>query len=445
MIKSKFFIGVCLVLQTLIFVAGCKKRDDIISQDGGLSDGLYRVDTFSIHASSISEHDIRTDNLSQQLCGIMHDPLTGISSATLFTQLSLASISNVITVEDDIDSAYLILALTSEITQYGNISSEQEFTVYELEDMLLPAGVQAYNSHDSVAHFPTPVGSFKGSINYTDSVPFLNRGQIQNAAPGIKITLTKEFALKLISGSADDVKTQADFKNYVRGLCIKPSSNPQSGEGAVVAFNLNSQDSRAFVYFDSDKQAQFNITDQDVKFVRYQYRNQPASLVFQKENPDLHFDTTYVQALTGAKTHFRFPSLFNAFRNNRVFIHKAEIVIPVLEATTSDLYPAPRRLLIVQPDLDRDNRNADIPDFGAGGQSYGGIYNEDKKSYTFGITQYIQFVIRAKENSNLDFNNGLFLVNTIDQPITPARALLDTRQDAPFNERIKLIVTYSKL
>jgi hypothetical protein len=441
-------IGVCLIIQTLFLEYGCKKRNDPIDSDNNSPTNMQLVDTLNIIASTVSEPFVRTDQLQQYLAGRMHDPLTGVSESTIFTEIRLSSTGTVVDLGSGVDSAFLFLSFTSKTefkAWYGNLASNQELQVFEISEAFDPSASKAYTSVDSLQLFPTPIGSFFGAFKLDDSLRIFNNGNFVNIVPGIKVALTKEFAEKLLSAGPNEVSTNANFKNYIKGICIKPLNNPASGEGAVVAFNLNIDPTRISVYYDNDKQVNFLITQEDRKFARYSFSNQSPNIIAQKLNPDQHYDTTYVQGLTGAKTQLRFPSLYSLIEDGNIMIHKVELVIPVIKNTISENYFAPRRLLVVQPDIQNQNSNLQIQDFLLGGASYGGVYDADKGEYRFGITQYIQTILKTKQRGD-DFNNGLYIIPTLDLPIAPSRVLLDSdRTNRPPNERLRLIILYSKL
>jgi len=441
-VNKKLFIGVCL-LQTLLFITGCKKRDDLIALNTGsiLPTDLFIVDSLSIASSTVREDSIPSQMLSnQQLAGKMNDPLFGVSEASIFTDVRLVSVGSGINATTGADSAFLFLTFTSDIAQYGNLNSNQEFTVYELSEEL--DRTKTFYSTDSVLYNPTPIGSYTGTFNLKDSLSIKKDTTTSRVAAGIKIQLTKDFANKLINATANDVITEASFRSYLKGICIIPTGNPSSGQGAIVGFNFNNKATGIHVYYDGGKYANFLTDSACRKFSQYKIASQADNITYQKNNPSETFDTTFVQALTGAKTHFRFPTLFSLVEDQNIFIHKAELIIPVYKDAISTLYRAPSRLLLTQPD-ETTGRNLNIIDIFS--SSYGGQYDAISGQYSFVITRHIQELFKSYVVNGDDFNFGLYLTSTIDLPITPARILIDTRKDKPINEKLRLVIMYSKL
>jgi hypothetical protein len=121
-------------------------------------------------------------------------------------------------------------------------------------------------------------------------------------------------------------------------------------------------------------------------------------------------------------------------------------VIPVIKNTITDVYHAPLRLLVNQPDIQNNNMNLGIEDFFVSPMDYDGVYNETKGTYTFGITRHVQKLFNSYVRDQDDFNNGIFITPTLDLPITPARVLIDASRNGLNNtEKLRLIILYSKL
>ncbi len=444
-INKQFFLWVC-ILQTflIVFISGCKKRDDLISLNTGTIEptDLFYTDTLTVLSSTVREDSIPSRMSSnQQLAGKMNDPLFGMSESSIYTQVRLAILNHIIDVGSGADSAFIYLTFTSEIASYGNLNSTQNLSVYELNADIDAA--KTYYSTDSITYLPLEIGSFSGTFNLTDSIP-VKDSVMRNTAPGIKISLTKDFANKLINAAPGDINTQASFANYLKGICIKPTGNPASGEGAVVGFNFKAASTQIHVYYDGNKHINYLIDSAAVKFSQYKFSQQPANISLQKNNPLLNYDTTYVQALTGAKTFFQFPNLFSLANNNKIFIHKAELIIPVYKDAINSKYKAPTRLLLNQPD-EKTRINLPIIDLFSSENTYGGKYDESLGQYKFTITRHIQDLFDSYLNNGDNFNFGLYLTNTIDLPITAARVLIDSRKSNPIEQKLRLTIIYSKL
>lgn len=445
--KYAFQIGLFLLTASLVFNSCKKKRNDEVGfkGDGPGFPELTRLDTFTIYSSTVREDSIRTDELSQYLLGRMNDPLFGISSSTIYTELNLPQLNRTASENPTLDSAFIYVLFTSKLTTYGNLNSTQSFKVYELSEGFTKS---TYYSSDQISYHPTPIGSYSGVFNINDSIKRINNGQVEFAGPGLKIALSSDFAEKLLNASSNNVVSHQAFREYINGLVFIPDNQPVSDEGAVVALNLRNTDSKIYVYYDSNKQIDFNFADaspnlRTKRFVQYSYSNQPAGITAQKNNPSGNYDSVYVQSFTGAKSHFRFPGFFNLISQENIFLHKVEFQIPIIPETVSSQYPAPSKLLMLQPHPET-NLNFFVLDF-TDTAKYNGNFDKSANSYRFNLTKHFMELMNEykRDPSDPSIHRGLFLVPTRDFPITPARAVIDSRSGS--NEKLKLIVMYSKL
>jgi hypothetical protein len=399
---------------------------------------LIISDSFDIKTITTREDSFKTDLLSQFLIGRMNDPIFGESEASTYTQLQLRLLNNVIDKGKGVDSVFLILPFTSNITKYGDINSSNVIEVRELS-AALDLG-RSYFSTDTVGSFPTPIGTYSGPFNYNDSLLFKDGDVLKKIKPGLKISLSIDFANKLLDASPTDLNTQTNFANYLKGIKLSPNNQNSPGTGAIAAFDLFNENSKIIVYYDGDKQIDFLINNRGKTFSNYKILSRNPE-VMQQFNSIFNSDTAYVQALGGSKLFIEFPQILDLIQNQRIFIHKAEIFIPVIQQANSSNYPIPTRLQLWQkegetglnyPILDQINLIENH-----------GVYDGAKGGYTFGVTRHFQNILSSYLASGTNLNTGLFVTTTTDFPITPSRVILDTRKDK--TNGIKFSVIYSKL
>ena len=155
------------------------------------------------------------------------------------------------------------------------------------------------------------------------------------------------------------------------------------------------------------------------------------------------FDTSYVQAMTGAKTHIQFPNLFSIIKNTskKIAIGKAELIIRPLAGTYASPFSLPSRLLIVQPDLDNGLNAPILDNFEA---FYGGKYDAVKNEYKFYITRHMQSLFTDYQVNGKNTNKGLYLIVPSDLPIAPSRMVIDSRKRV-VDQGIQLKLIYTEL
>lgn len=428
----------------MLLLATCRKRDDSIYLDTLNKDNNVNVsliDTFTLLTSTIREDSLRTDSLSNNLLGIMNDPEFGISEARIYTQLTASKLNKVLTAPQEVpDSAILTLVFTSSIVNYGNLSSAMSLKVFELTEAIQNG--QSYFSNQTLAYDFTPIGSWNGIYNFSDSQNIKDNNKFVKIAPCIKIKLTNEFVEKLAAATSADVASQESFRNYIKGLAFISDIWPGiAGYGNIVPFNLLHPSSKITLYYNDSLQMDYTIGSTAKRVNSFHLQSQTSKVATQKINPNSNFDTTYVQSLALSKTWVRFPYIYNLEANGPVVINKAELTIKILSGTASSQYPAPSRLLIFQPE---PNTRINYPILDLFEFGFGGSYNSVNQTYTFNVTRHIQQLLLDKRLSGIDNNKGLYIVIPSDFPITASRGILDTRKGLA-GQGISLKVYYTKL
>ncbi len=433
------FIFIC----SLVVFTSCKKLSDnlFLANEGTLGfDGYSFIDSLKMLTSTVREDSLKTDSLSHNLIGVINEAEFGRYEASSFFQFKLPQVDKVVS-SQKLDSVVLFIQYTSNIAYYGDLNSLLSFKVYELSESM---DATVTHSNQTYAYNPTPVGSFTGKVKLTDSMQITQLGKRVKVAPGISIKLSTSMAQKLFNASATDLKSSDNFLQYFKGLAIVPDNTPASGSGVIAAVNLRGAFTKLRIYYNDSLQSDFGVIDNARRFTQYKVTGQGNSIRKQKSaSSSANFDTTYVQAMAGAKTKIQFPNLFKIITNNskKISIGKAEIIIRPLAGSFSTPFSLPTRLLLLRPDP-TTNLNAGIIDLIE--PFYGGKYNSITNEYRFNITRHIQSIFTDYQLYGKNSNNGLFIVAPSDNPIMPARIVLDTRKD-PKNPGIEFELVYTEL
>ncbi len=435
------------LLFCFIAISSCKKRNDnvYLANEGTIGfDGYSYADTFfKLLTCTIREDSIKTDSLSHNLVGVINDAVFGKYEAASFFQFKLPQLNNVIS-NLQLDSAVLIMQYTSPTAYYGDLNSNMAFDIVEVNEMMSSSvshSTQNYN------YDVTPIGSFSGKFRPSDSIYIRELGKMVRIAPSISIKLSTAFATKLFNAGSSDLSTQENFVQYFKGLGMVPTANPSFGSGVIAAFNMYGVFSKIRIYYDDTMQSDFLVHNDSRRFTQYKVSNQSPEITKQKSASSsslANFDTTYAQAMTGAKTRIMIPNLFGLIdkkTNKKISIGKAEIIIRPMAGTFASPFTVPTRMLILQPDA-ITNRNAGIFDLFE--PFYGGDYNASKNEYRFNITRHIQSLFTDYQLRGKDNNRGLFLTIPTDFPIAPSRIMVDMRKGIP-NTGIEFKLTYIEL
>jgi len=403
-------------------------------------DGYSYADSFSLLTSTIREDSIKSDSLSHNLVGEINDAVFGKYQASSFFQFRLPQLNNVIS-SQTLDSAVLFLQYTSTSAYYGDLNSTVAFDVVEVSEAMSSA---VSHSNQNYAYNPTPIGAFTGKFRPADSINIRELGKTVKVAPCIAIKLSNAFATKLFNATSGDLSSQESFIQFFKGLGLVPTSNPSFGSGAIAAFNMFGSFSKIRIYYSDTLQSDFQVQNESKRFTKYTVINQNSDILKQKSaSAKANFDTTYAQAMGGAKTRIKIPYLFGITKPNgkKISVGKAEIIIRPLAGTFASPFTLPTRMLILQPDP-TTNLNAGVLDLLE--PFYGGSYNATKNEYRFNITRHIQGLFSDYQLLGKDNNRGLFLTIPTDFPIAPSRILMDMRKGIP-NAGIEFKLIYTEL
>jgi hypothetical protein len=339
-----------------------------------------------------------------------------------------------------LDSVVLFIQYTSSIAYYGDLNGNLSFKVYELSESM---NSTVTHSNQTYTYNPIPVGSFTGKVKLTDSMQLTQLGQRVKVAPGISIKLSTAMAQKLFNASATDLKSSDNFLQYFKGFAIVPDNTPTTGSGVIAAVNLKGAFTKLRIYYNDSLQSDFGVIDNAKRFTQYKVTGQSNSIKNQKAASGLSYDTTYVQAMAGAKTKIKFSNLFSIITSSskKISIGKAEIIIRPVAGSFNNFFTLPTRLLLLHPDP-TTNLNAGIIDLIE--PFYGGKYNSITNEYRFNITRHIQSIFTDYQLHGKNSNNGLFIVAPSDNPIAPSRIVLDTRKRTA-NAGIEFKLVYTEL
>lgn len=434
---------VCFLLTFFVSITACKKHDDnvfLANETTAGFDGYSFTDTFSLITSTVREDSLKSDSLSHNLVGVINDAVFGKYEASSFFQFKMPQVGNVIS-SNTLDSVVLFMQFTSTSSYYGDLNSTVSFDVFELNESM---GSSVTHSTQSYNYDPTPIGTFTGVFDLDDSMNVNQLGTVVKGAPGVSIKLSSAFAQKMFNANATNLSSQENFLQFMKGIAVVPKGTPAFGSGVIAGFNMKGSYSKIRIYYNGNQQSDFIVLDDCERFSQYKVSNQGTEISSQKAfGGMMDFDTTYVQAMAGAKTQIKIPNLFGIIKNNGKFISvgKAEVIIRPLAGSFASPFNLPTRMLIFQQD-EVTKLNAGIIDLIE--PFYGGSYDAAKNEYRFNITRYIQSLYTDFQKKNINNNRGLFLTIPSDFPIAPSRIMIDARKGIP-NAGIEFRLVYTEL
>lgn len=446
--RAALFLTILLVSAT-----SCKKATDEVGVDflpKGNSFGSVVTDTFDIVTYTIPEDSIKIDSLSSNLFGAISDNAFGTSVASLYTQILLREINVDFGSNPVIDSVVLSLARDIDIAPYGKKDASIDVDIYRMEEIIKKEN-KYYSNY--VPAIGDKIGSWSGSVYNSDTAWFEEDGTLKYKTNTLRIPLDNAFGTDFFTNG--QFGSNEVFLNYLNGIALIP--NPTglgSDDGAIVAIDKFSDDSKLVIYYNGGLRKEFEINSESQNISTYQITNQHNNITTQFNNPGMHYNETYVQSMGGCKTRIEIPDLFDLVKDgNGVVINEAKLTFTVQSNSLSTQFPAPSRLLLLQP-AESDGSNAFIIDLidvlfprsqaWVGFTNYGGSYNEDEGTYSFGINRHVQSLLDTYLNSGEDNNRGFYLIIPSDNPMTPSRLVLNTDNSSGV-KNIRLKVTYTKL
>ena len=434
-------------------ITSCDNSDTAIGLNLRPDKGeLYsaETDTFTVKAYTIREDSLKTDSLSTNILGAMYDPLFGISTAAVATQLTITQADISFGPAPKVDSAILYIRWDKEFN-YGNLNSVQYLNVYYINENIEDS--KKYYS-DYKALLGSEIGVWSGKFNLTDSVTLRENNKLVKKAPGLVIKLNKKIAEDLANASPGTYSSTAAFKSFLKGIVLLPlKGGINSGEGAISGVDFFTGKSQLLVHYNDTLDHQFAINNNCENFNIYDRKYTNNELINQLSKPGKHYNTTFVQTMAGCKTKIEIPHLLNLVKgltNERVIINEAALVLTPLNGSVNSYYPLPARLYLFQPGATSKQNTAilDFLDFLDPNSSslsiYGGTYNSLTGNYTIRFTRHLQSVLDKYLNTQENINRGFYVTIPSDKPITPSRLVLDNTR-LPNQKSLKFRITYSKI
>ena len=437
LMQKALFLSVIFLVSILF---SCKK-DGKLSPDyenGNLS--VIHTDTFSISTSVVEDPKGRTDVAVHHLLGNYNDPIFGVKSSSIYTNVGLAGASTDFGGFLTVDSIVLVM---DPVGYYGNSNSSLMVNVYELNAPLNSSN--GYFSNSVTDTDPTLLGS--SSYTPSSTANIITAVDSVSHKPHLRVSLNDPT---LISNLTNKVRfsNNTDFNTVLKGLHIVTSDtaiNPSplaQGDGAIAYFDLSSDDSGVIVYYSSslgnNLQEKF-ILNSDVKSYSY-FKNDYSSTDVEKHlnnDPAKNDNRTYVSSMTGVRTKIELPTIRELTKEGSIAINKAQITFTLENGSDAN----PDSLLdgLLLTGINENGVAIFLSDdpVNEGLEHYGGDYNPTTKSFTFNISKHIHSLINS---TSPDY--GMYL--TAKKSLIIARRIVLNSENSPVS-KIKLEITYSKL
>jgi hypothetical protein len=414
-----------------LFFSGCKDENELGLEILPPGDALNSVfsDTLTINTRTLLEDSLRTDELSAQLLGSEKDPVFGLSTASVYTQVNLAGTpsfgSNFVVA----DSLVLILSYSG---FYGDTNALQTVNVYRLsEDMRSDS---SYFSYRTFSYDPALIGTTTFLPQPNSEVPVAD----DTLSPQLRITFSnttdgKKLADSLIAlNGHSQFSSNSEWLNYFKGLYLETAN--ATGPGSISYFNFF-KSSLTLYFHDTDlvsKKYDFSLAGARLNHFYHDYAgstvgNQLSDSTFEDDS------LNYVQAIAGVKMKISFPFLKHFVDSGSIIINKAQLSIKPLTSLIPYSLP-PKMLLVIK---DENGQNAFPLDYYESTGYYGGDLNSTSDGYTFNIARHLQRFIDGK------VDNADFYLLVSGSGVDASRATI--RSGSNLTDRMKLSLLYTKI
>ena len=402
LLSATFLIG--------LFVAvGCKKKEHTLGQDTiDQSDLLTSegVDTFTLRTFTVEEDSVITDNPAYGILGQLNDTDFGQMNSEIYTQIRLVGVDpnfgdpTTLTV----DSIVLRLEYTG---LYGE-TTDQYIEVFELTDDL-----SIDSTYYSFTTFNTTGTDLvrPGENNITMDVNTISVIDNDTVSPQLRIPLDNSLAQRFIQDAWDTPSIfddNSEFVNYFKGVQIRSTITPPSGDGGVFYFDMNDPSSKITMYYTDGngdpREFDFVINSECADFNSVNITN-PIEVTSVIGDTLPGMEQFYAQSFK-SRAVVQIPGLDNIPAN--AVVHKATLTLPI-QYQTASIYD-PGDLLIVSTRLSEDDDR--LFSIGTIGE-----YSASSKAFTINVREYIQSVILGEiENTELILS-PFFFISSVDSII----------------------------
>lgn len=432
-----------LVLTALALLIGaCTKEADKIGLDiqpPGDRLNMFETDTITVVAWSVREDSVRTDELLTSILGSYFDPVFGKTTASVFTEVMLSTATLDFGDNPVIDSLVLNLAYVS---IWGDSITTQTFRVFEITE----------NIHFDSAYYSTTITPYDqanelGSVSLIPSTDSIVIDTVKYA-PVLRIPLNQRLADKLLTGTSEDFISNDKFRQFFKGLYITADPVNASGQGALVTFNLLTDNTNLIVYYHNQEKDSLkytlSITSASARYSHYNHYNyEDADPDFRQQvldgNTLLGNQKIYLQSLGGVKTYLQIPSLntlgsrIKSGEMPMISVNEARIFFNNSESEPA--LPPPSRLVLAKITDDKGSTTF-LDDQREGDSYYDGYFRSDPNHYRFRLSRYVQNRLLNPESEDL----GIVLVIPSASSVPERTVLNGSRAD---EGRIRLVVTYT--
>ncbi len=337
-----------------------------------------------------------------------------------------------------LDSA--VLSIVYSAGQYYGSLNPQKFKVYEVSEKMYKDSTYYSNR---MLQYSTELGSA-----YLTPRPNPAKDSVMidtlKYPPHLRIHLDKNFFQGFLDNTTFYSSNTA-LQNYFQGLYIASSTGAPAGQGAIYYMDMTHTYTRLTLFYHNTTDTtsyHFGVSkDACARFAHFEhdYSSAPEIMAQLNSLSNVQKDKVFVQPMAGVRTKITLPYLKDLFKNGKIVINKAELILPVDPTSISGadtIYsPHPKLVATIADSL---LGPVIMADYFEGAPYFGGDYNATNKEYRFNIARHIQQVLNGTKE-----NKGLYIIAN-SRPSTANRVQLVGGSKLLTN-RMRLKITYTPL
>jgi len=375
----------------------------------------HYLDTLTIQAFTLSQDSILSSGALLATVGHLEDDYFGSSTASCLFRVRLDNDDFAPGPDAMADSVVLTLLPDN---FYGDSVTKMILKVYRLDQDIFLDSVY-YSDLDPILDLAT---EYSDTIAVTDTL--------------IRFVLDTTFFVDVLQ-DIDTIDSNAELREYFKGIYVTVDPLPIEGEGAILLFNLLSSDSKMTLYYRTPTDTldyDFLISTTSARVNMFSH-DHSSGQINDFLNNDPNTDTLlFVQGMAGAYARIDFPYLDDLKEKEMgvLAINKAEITFKIFEYQDYAIYPPPEALMLLT--INDEGEFMSLFDSQLGEEYFGGTLDEEEGVYSFTITNHVKDYLAG------DTPHSSIYLFVGDQVTSPERAIL-INSSSPNNIRFKIIYT----
>lgn len=262
-----------IVILSVFSLLSCEKDFNTIGNDI-IGTPTFNTEPYVSEVIAYNEkiEAVQTSSLPLYLLGTYTDPFYGATDASILTQLSLPVGDPDFGLEPVVDSVVMVLPYFSTITEQNNQSATYELdSIYGNGDLKIAVYESNYflrdldpetNFEENQLYYSNQMPEFENNLGQmlaettitpnNDEVTVYQYTGLEKdtlkLSPRIRLHLPVDFFQQKIIDKQDsqELLTNANFKNYFRGLYLKAEN---TGNNSMAAFDFAADQAKVIIYF----------------------------------------------------------------------------------------------------------------------------------------------------------------------------------------------------